>query len=55
VAYSVEALPGVDLGVRKQEIAEGPGAYVAWFDVVAAWILVPLFAAGVTGLVRRRE
>jgi hypothetical protein len=56
VGYSLDALPGIDLGVRKVWEVDPRHSWLRgllWFETLAAWVLVALFAASVTGLIRR--
>jgi hypothetical protein len=56
IGYALDGLPGIDLGVRKAWEVDPRHPWMRvllWFETLAAWILVPLFAASVTGLIRR--
>jgi hypothetical protein len=56
IGYAFDALPGIDLGVRNVWEVDPRHPWMRallWFETLAAWILVPLFAASVTGLIRR--
>jgi hypothetical protein len=56
VGYALDGLPGIDLGVRKAWEVDPRQPWIRallWFETLAAWVLVPLFAASVTGLIRR--
>jgi uncharacterized membrane protein len=58
IGYSIDTLPAIDLGEHDSwTIAPSWRALrvATWLEVIFAWILVPLFAAAATGLIRRRE